>query len=198
VQHPVFWRRAGNLWLCRTMFGEIQLPMDWPVYVSHAEATAYAKWLGRNCPRRSNSIARRTRRRTPRWSEIIRGATKRRICDTGILILRIGIRAGGIVSARCERARRPRSGRQRMGMDAHGVQTISRFYGDAVLSRILSEFLRWKALRYEGRFTPHGSLHAAAVVPQLVPAALSVRLRNVSLRRGLIQHKAQALGAIQC
>ena len=50
VQHPAFWRREGNLWLCRTMFGEIRLPMDWPVYVSHAEATAYAKWLGRKLP----------------------------------------------------------------------------------------------------------------------------------------------------
>ena len=50
VQHPVFWRRAGNLWLYCTMFGEIQLPLDWPVYVSHAEATAYAKWLGRKLP----------------------------------------------------------------------------------------------------------------------------------------------------
>jgi formylglycine-generating enzyme required for sulfatase activity len=34
----------------RTMFGEAQLPLDWPVYVSHAEATAYAKWLGRKLP----------------------------------------------------------------------------------------------------------------------------------------------------
>lgn len=50
VGHPVFWRCAGNLWLYRTMFGEIQLPLDWPVYVSHAEATAYAKWLGRKLP----------------------------------------------------------------------------------------------------------------------------------------------------
>jgi len=50
VQHPVFWRRAGNLWLYRTMFGEVQLPLDWPVYVSHAEATAYAKWMGRKLP----------------------------------------------------------------------------------------------------------------------------------------------------
>jgi formylglycine-generating enzyme required for sulfatase activity len=32
------------------MFGDIQLPMDWPVYVSHAEATAYAKWMGRKLP----------------------------------------------------------------------------------------------------------------------------------------------------
>ena len=50
VQHPAFWRRAGNLWLYRTMFGEVQLPLDWPVYVSHAEATAYATWLGRKLP----------------------------------------------------------------------------------------------------------------------------------------------------
>jgi gamma-glutamyl hercynylcysteine S-oxide synthase len=50
IQHPAFWRRAGNLWLYRTMFGECQLPLDWPVYVSHAEASAYAKWMGRKLP----------------------------------------------------------------------------------------------------------------------------------------------------
>ena len=32
------------------MFGEIRLPLDWPAYVSHAEATAYAKWLGAKLP----------------------------------------------------------------------------------------------------------------------------------------------------
>ena len=47
IQHPMFWRAEGNLWLFRTMFGEIRLPQEWPVYVSHAEASAYAKWLGR-------------------------------------------------------------------------------------------------------------------------------------------------------
>jgi ergothioneine biosynthesis protein EgtB len=50
IQHPTFWRREGSLWMYRTMFGDIQLPLDWPVYVSHAEATAYAKWLGRKLP----------------------------------------------------------------------------------------------------------------------------------------------------
>ena len=50
VQYPAFWRRAGNLWLYRTMFGEMQLPPDWPAYVSHAEATAYARWMGRKLP----------------------------------------------------------------------------------------------------------------------------------------------------
>ena len=50
IAHPTFWRREGSLWMYRTMFGDIQLPLDWPVYVSHAEATAYAKWLGRKLP----------------------------------------------------------------------------------------------------------------------------------------------------
>ena len=50
VQHPAFWRRDGNLWIYRAMFGEIRLPLEWPVYVSHAEATAYANWLGRALP----------------------------------------------------------------------------------------------------------------------------------------------------
>jgi formylglycine-generating enzyme required for sulfatase activity len=29
IQHPGFWRRAGNLWMYRTMFGEIRLPLEW-------------------------------------------------------------------------------------------------------------------------------------------------------------------------
>ena len=50
IQHPAFWRRDGNLWMYRGMFGEVRLPQDWPVYLSHAEATAYATWLGRKLP----------------------------------------------------------------------------------------------------------------------------------------------------
>lgn len=50
IQHPMFWRAEGNLWLLQTMFGEIRLPQEWPVYVSHAEAAAYANWLGRKLP----------------------------------------------------------------------------------------------------------------------------------------------------
>lgn len=32
------------------MFEEIPLPLAWPVYVSHAEASAYARWKGRRLP----------------------------------------------------------------------------------------------------------------------------------------------------
>jgi iron(II)-dependent oxidoreductase len=48
--HPIFWRRTEEAWLYRGMFEEIPLPLDWPVYVSHAEASAYARWAGKALP----------------------------------------------------------------------------------------------------------------------------------------------------
>jgi iron(II)-dependent oxidoreductase len=50
ISHPVFWKREGKQWLYRTMFGEVPLPLEWPVYVSHAEAKAYARWAGKSLP----------------------------------------------------------------------------------------------------------------------------------------------------
>jgi len=50
IVHPGFWRRDGEHWLLRTMFDEIPLPLDWPVYVSQAEASAYARWAGKSLP----------------------------------------------------------------------------------------------------------------------------------------------------
>jgi iron(II)-dependent oxidoreductase len=50
ISHPVFWQRHGEQWFYRTMFAEIPLPGDWPVYVSQAEASAYARWAGKALP----------------------------------------------------------------------------------------------------------------------------------------------------
>jgi iron(II)-dependent oxidoreductase len=50
IRHPVFWIRNRDRWYCRTMFDEIPLPLDWPVYVSQAEANAYARWAGKSLP----------------------------------------------------------------------------------------------------------------------------------------------------
>ena len=50
VSHPVFWRRQNDSWQYSTMFGEVALPLDWPVYVSHAEASAYARWARKALP----------------------------------------------------------------------------------------------------------------------------------------------------
>ena len=50
VEHPRFWTQRDSRWLCRTMFDEVPLPPDWPVHVSHAEASAYARWAGKRLP----------------------------------------------------------------------------------------------------------------------------------------------------
>ncbi|HMD32199.1 MAG TPA: SUMF1/EgtB/PvdO family nonheme iron enzyme, partial [Candidatus Acidoferrales bacterium] len=42
LRHPHFWQSAADRWFLRGMFELHPLPLDWPVYVSHAEATAYS------------------------------------------------------------------------------------------------------------------------------------------------------------
>jgi ergothioneine biosynthesis protein EgtB len=50
ISHPAFWKQHGDHWHYETMFDRIPLPVDWPVYVSHAEASAYARWAGKSLP----------------------------------------------------------------------------------------------------------------------------------------------------
>jgi len=50
--HPAVWERQEGRWVYRTLFDLIPLDAvgDWPVYVSLAEARAYARWRGRRLP----------------------------------------------------------------------------------------------------------------------------------------------------
>ena len=50
ITHPAFWNCGADGWLYRGMFEETALPLDGPVYVSHAEASAYARWAGKKLP----------------------------------------------------------------------------------------------------------------------------------------------------
>jgi formylglycine-generating enzyme required for sulfatase activity len=74
ISHPAFWTKKDDCWYWRTMFDEIlfhkvplgEVPsdqaseelsshdapsaLDWPVYVSQAEASAYAHWAGKSLP----------------------------------------------------------------------------------------------------------------------------------------------------
>jgi ergothioneine biosynthesis protein EgtB len=50
VEHPLFWERVDSAWHWRGMFERIPLPLSWPVYVSHAEADAFARWRGARLP----------------------------------------------------------------------------------------------------------------------------------------------------
>ena len=71
VEHPAFWVASARMpsdvrsgrgperalggtrveaWLWRGMFEDVPLPPAWPVYVSQAEASAFAAWKGRRLP----------------------------------------------------------------------------------------------------------------------------------------------------
>jgi gamma-glutamyl hercynylcysteine S-oxide synthase len=66
ISHPKFWEKQDETlatgssrrgtWIYRTMFDRIPFDdeatqvLDWPVYVSQAEASAYARWAGKSLP----------------------------------------------------------------------------------------------------------------------------------------------------
>jgi formylglycine-generating enzyme required for sulfatase activity len=50
LRHPLFWSQRNGDWWWRGMFDWIPLPSSWPVFVSHAEASAFAQWAGARLP----------------------------------------------------------------------------------------------------------------------------------------------------
>ncbi len=51
-RHPTCWQKRDSLWCYRAMFDVFSLEQvaQWPVYVSLAEARAYASWRGKRLP----------------------------------------------------------------------------------------------------------------------------------------------------
>lgn len=45
-----FWVERDGQWFWRGMFSLIPLPLDWPVYVTQEQASAYARWRGARVP----------------------------------------------------------------------------------------------------------------------------------------------------
>ena len=50
ISHPLFWENHDGRWCWRGQFDLLPLPLAWPAYVSHAEASAYARWSGARLP----------------------------------------------------------------------------------------------------------------------------------------------------
>jgi ergothioneine biosynthesis protein EgtB len=68
ISHPAFWKKEAGQWSYRTMFEDVPLPLNWPVYVSHAEAKAYANWAGKSLP--TEAEWQRAAYATPRGEEL--------------------------------------------------------------------------------------------------------------------------------
>ncbi|MGZ3497477.1 MAG: SUMF1/EgtB/PvdO family nonheme iron enzyme, partial [Vulcanimicrobiaceae bacterium] len=47
---PPFWIERDGDWHLLGVFEELPLPLSWPVYVTHEQAEAYAKWKGMRLP----------------------------------------------------------------------------------------------------------------------------------------------------
>jgi formylglycine-generating enzyme required for sulfatase activity len=50
AEPPHFWRWHEGQWYWRGMWEEIPLPLDWPVYATYEEASAFAAWSGKRVP----------------------------------------------------------------------------------------------------------------------------------------------------
>jgi iron(II)-dependent oxidoreductase len=50
VEPPLFWEQHDGSWYWRGMFDLIPLPAAWPVFVTHQQACAYARWRGCRLP----------------------------------------------------------------------------------------------------------------------------------------------------
>jgi formylglycine-generating enzyme required for sulfatase activity len=47
---PHFWVQREGEWFYRGMFAEVPLPLNEPAYVTHVQASAYARWTGKALP----------------------------------------------------------------------------------------------------------------------------------------------------
>jgi iron(II)-dependent oxidoreductase len=47
---PHFWALENNVWFYRGVFAQFPLPLDWPVWVTWQQASAYSRWRGLSLP----------------------------------------------------------------------------------------------------------------------------------------------------
>jgi len=62
-------------------------------------------------------------------------------------------------------------------VDVHGLWAAAGIWTVWFLSRIFGGFFRRETLCDEGRLFAHGCVHAAALLPKLVPTSLSLYLQ---------------------
>ena len=150
ISHPHFWLVRQGQWFYRAMFEEIPLPLDWPVYVSHAEASAYARFVGKSLPteaqfhRAAYGTPEGTERAYP-WGDELPDATRGNFDFQRWDPVAVGSTPGGRSAFGLEDA---------LGNGWEWTSTpfapLPGFEPFPFYSRLLGKLLRWKALRMKG------------------------------------------------
>ena len=117
---------TASEWYWRGMFDLVPLPLAWPVYVSQAEASAYARWRGARLPteaefQRAAYGSPDGERRAPVGRRAEPDATRGVFDFASWDPEPAGSHPNG-----CERLGRRGSRRQRLGVDEHAVRAVSR------------------------------------------------------------------------
>ncbi len=172
-------------WEYQGMFGTIPLPPSWPVYVSHAEASAFTRWAGKEIAHGSAMASRRLRNAPRHRDAISLGQTSAGRQPRQFPSPEMGTDGSGRSPGGRQRVRRIRSARKRLGMDVHHFRPASRFQAFSVLQGYSADFFDAKHFVIKGGSHRDRRLHAAAILPQLVPATLSLHLHDVPLRGGI-------------
>ena len=121
---PHFWQRHDGGWQLRTMFGEIPLPLSWPVYVTQAQASTYAEWVGKKLP--SEAEYYRMRMELPRATNgPIRGAMSRRMNRAETSISPVGPSARRCACLRRQRVRSVSVDGKWLGVDQRPLPPVA-------------------------------------------------------------------------
>ena len=165
------------------MFELIPLPLSWPVYVSHAEASAYARWRGARLPteaefqRAAFGSPRAGSERLHPWGDdeptAAHGVFDFASWDPQPpAVIQQGASAWGVED-----------------LVGNGWEWTSTTFAPFPGFRPMASYPEYSADFFDGEHfvmkgaSPATAARAAAAdVPQLVPRALSVRLRHIPLR----------------
>ena len=129
IEHPVVWELEDGRWLYRTLFERVSLESvgDWPVYVSLAEARAFAR-LARRAPRHRGRVAARGVRRSRRdRAPLAVGGHAAHRAARQLRLPPLGSDPGGHAPGRRERVGRAGPDRRRVGVDQHRLRGLPGF-----------------------------------------------------------------------
>ena len=202
VSHPLFWEggegrettgrtevlrhNSHERWYWRGMFESIPLPPEWPVYVSYAEAAAYARWRG-------NRLMTEAEYQRAAFGVPAGSPDGERPYPWGNASPSPEHGVFDFSSWDPEPVGSHPGGRSAWGVDdlaGNGWEWTSTVFApfpgfkrDDFVSRVFCGLLRWRAHGDEGRLASHGGRAPAADVQELVSSSVPLCLCDLSLRR---------------